>query len=325
MKQIQGKFLLQPNNDFPADCEMLDYMQTNAHIISIIGNLAGDKAVLLGCERNGDNQRKEGYVFLRTKDHPEGEVLFWEGGTTAGGMYLKQESIAVQSHGYDYPEAYVKRWLAPGVGTENYKWNDFHDAQSLPDLQAEIASLETTLDNIRQAPIGSITIWAGKELPANYALCAGQALSQTEYSDLFYVIGTTFNNAADYQGHTHSTSAFEFRLPDLRGRFIVGHNPQDLTDYRTYGQTGGEKTHQLTVREMPVHMHETKDYYYAERKTGGIDGEDLLQTTINGSSATDDDNIYLYYKKHYTEASGANQAHENRPPYYVLAYIMRVK
>ena len=41
MKQIQGRFLLQSNKDFPADCEMLDYMQTNAHVVSIIGNLAG--------------------------------------------------------------------------------------------------------------------------------------------------------------------------------------------------------------------------------------------------------------------------------------------
>ena len=39
MKQIQGRFLLQSNKDFPADCEMLDYMQTNAHVVSIIGNL----------------------------------------------------------------------------------------------------------------------------------------------------------------------------------------------------------------------------------------------------------------------------------------------
>lgn len=69
MKQIQGRFLLQSNKDFPADCEMLDYMQTNAHVVSIIGNLAGDKAILLGCAlTGGGTQRSEGYVFLRTKE-----------------------------------------------------------------------------------------------------------------------------------------------------------------------------------------------------------------------------------------------------------------
>ncbi len=117
MKQIQGRFLLQPNKDFPADCEMLDYMQTNAHVVSIIGNLAGDKAILLGCAlTGGGTQRSEGYVFLRTKEHPEGEVLYWEGGSISGGMYLKQTTISVQAQGYEYPQAYVERSLAPGVG-----------------------------------------------------------------------------------------------------------------------------------------------------------------------------------------------------------------
>ena len=123
MKQIQGRFLLQSNKDFPADCEMLDYMQTNAHVVSIIGNLAGDKAILLGCAlTGGGTQRSEGYVFLRTKEHPEGEVLYWEGGSISGGMYLKQAAIPVQAQGYEYPQAYVERSLAPGVGEENYKW-----------------------------------------------------------------------------------------------------------------------------------------------------------------------------------------------------------
>lgn len=122
MKQIQGRFLLQSNKDFPADCEMLDYMQTNAHVVSIIGNLAGDKAILLGCAlTGGGTQRNEGYVFLRTKEHPEGEVLYWEGGSISGGMYLKQAAIPVQAQGYEYPQAYVERSLAPGVGEENYK------------------------------------------------------------------------------------------------------------------------------------------------------------------------------------------------------------
>lgn len=85
MKQILGRFLLQPNKDFPADCEMLDYAQTNLHVVSILGNLAGDKAVLWGCTpTGGGTQRAEGYVFLRTKDHPEGEVLYWEGGHDDG-------------------------------------------------------------------------------------------------------------------------------------------------------------------------------------------------------------------------------------------------
>ena len=36
MKQVHGRYLLQPNKDFPLDCETFDALQTNMHIISIL-------------------------------------------------------------------------------------------------------------------------------------------------------------------------------------------------------------------------------------------------------------------------------------------------
>ena len=326
MKQTQGRFLLQPNRDFPADCEMLDYIQTNAHIVSIIGNLAGDKAVLLGCEPLNETQRGEGYVFLRTKDHPEGEVLFWEGGSTSGGMYLKQETISVQAHGYDYPEAYVRRSLAAGVGSENYKWTDFHEARALPKLTAEIETLRTALANIKQSPIGTVEIWAGgDEIPENYALCDGRALRQGLNYALYSVLGDKYNEAPDCNGRPQTTSFGYFRLPDLRGRFIVGYNGTD-SDYSSYGRAGGEKKHTLSAGEMPSHTHIFKDYYQNERLygSGGIDGADKVDPSV-GTYGASSDCKYLLYKEHNTSSSGNNLAHENRPPYYVLAYIMRIK
>ena len=255
MKQIQGRFLLQSNKDFPADCEMLDYMQTNAHVVSIIGNLAGDKAILLGCAlTGGGTQRSEGYVFLRTKEHPEGEVLYWEGGSISGGMYLKQAAIPVQAQGYEYPQAYVERSLAPGVGEENYKWEDFREAQSLPELEAQIVALQTALAKIQRTPLGMVEIWAGSRIPDGYALCEGQQLKQSEYPELYKAIGSTYNNAYDCNGRKLSTTSGYFRLPDLRGRFVVGYNVSDA-DYGSYGKVGGEKKHTLTVDEMPSHAH----------------------------------------------------------------------
>ena len=100
MKQTIGRFLLQPNKNFPVDCETLEALQTNIALLQVLGNLAGDKAVLLGCEpeQNG-TRRKAGYVFLKTKDFPEGEVIYWEGGTVSGGMYVHQEIVPVTAQG----------------------------------------------------------------------------------------------------------------------------------------------------------------------------------------------------------------------------------
>lgn len=307
MRQIFGRYLLQPNKDFPVDCETFDYLQTNMHVVSILGNLAGDKAVLLGCEQT-DNGRKrsEGYVFLCTKEHPEGEVLYWEGGTTTGGMYLRQETLPVTAQGYDYPQAYVRRSLAPGIGEENYTWEDFHDAQSLPALEKELDDMRQRLEKLQRTPLGMVETWAGVTVPDGYALCEGQQLKQSEYPDLYEAIGSAFNNATDCNGRKLSTTAGYFRLPDLRGRFVVGYNPID-GDYNKFGAVGGEKTHTLSVEELPAHDHGLFLRNTGRRFTGGGSANALDE----GSGRTD--------------ATGGGKAHENRPPYYALAYIMRTK
>lgn len=307
MKQIYGRYLLQSNKDFPADCEMLDYIQTNMQVVSIIGNLAGDKAVLLGCEPTDNGTRRaEGYVFLQTQEHPEGEVIFWEGGAVGSGMYLRQETINVQAQGYDYPQAYVRRSLAPGIGEENYKWEDFHEAQSFPVLVAELEALRAKLAEVKPSPLGIVEMWAGRGVPDGYQLCEGQQLRQTDYPELFAAIGSAFNNGYDCNGRPFTTSPGFFRLPDLRGRFVVGMNGSD-DDYKSLGTVGGKKTHQLTVDELPAHDHGLFLRHAGKRFTGG-----------GSANALDEGDGRTY-------TTGGGKAHENRPPYYALAYVMRMK
>jgi microcystin-dependent protein len=97
--------------------------------------------------------------------------------------------------------------------------------------------------------------------------------------------------------------------PDLRSRFVVGYNPDDV-DYSSIGQTGGEKEHTLTVSELPPHTHKMN----TENNTGTLDHDDHGFTS-RGVGTADTDNC----------TSCQNAAHENRPPYYVLAFIMRVQ
>jgi microcystin-dependent protein len=98
--------------------------------------------------------------------------------------------------------------------------------------------------------------------------------------------------------------------PDLRDRFVVG-----AGGAYNVGDKGGENTHTLTLAEMPSHNH---SYSFT--------GADL-------KGSWDDDN-YFYnqseeYKnktnEKYTNYTGGGQPHENRPPYYALCYIMRVR
>jgi len=90
--------------------------------------------------------------------------------------------------------------------------------------------------------------------------------------------------------------------PDLRDRFVVGAGNEYMV-----GDTGGEKEHVLTVAEMPEHSH---DY---QKDTGLGMRTDYMQSNTGRDQSM-----------HTTDPEGGNQPHENRPPYFALAYIMKL-
>jgi microcystin-dependent protein len=126
--------------------------------------------------------------------------------------------------------------------------------------------------------------------------------------------------------------------PDLRNRFIVGAG----SEY-SVGATGGEKYHTLTVSELPSHYHtvdppttntttdgaHSHSYSHVWTKpqyNGGL--EDGANTTMYDEDWATSTNGYHYHKVDIPEfnsgSTGGGQAHENRPPYYALAFIMKL-
>lgn len=92
--------------------------------------------------------------------------------------------------------------------------------------------------------------------------------------------------------------------PNLKGRFVVGFDNADA-DYNAIGDTGGAKTVALTIAEMPAHNH---SIVLTENDAGN-----LIATGGTGSGGTQN-----------TSTQGSGTAHENRPPYYTLAYVKKI-
>lgn len=101
--------------------------------------------------------------------------------------------------------------------------------------------------------------------------------------------------------------------PNLSGRFVVGYASND-GDYSSPGKTGGDKKMTLNITELPAHTHSITMW-------GGDIADDWK----------DQNNIYLTHNRYNHNnsrefsSSGGGQPHENRPPYYALCYIMRVR
>jgi microcystin-dependent protein len=143
-------------------------------------------------------------------------------------------------------------------------------------------------------PVGAIIAYGGSTAPEGWLLCDGSTIN-AGYTELRNIVG----------GNT----------PDLRSRFIVGAgNGPGLTNY-SIRSTGGEERHTLSVAEMPSHNHAG----FGEAYDGWPFGNYNSTRTNMGSAGGKDYDNYLYN----TTSTGGSQAHENRPPYYALTYIIK--
>lgn len=154
-------------------------------------------------------------------------------------------------------------------------------------------------------PSGGIIMWSGSadSIPEGWALCDGQK-------------GT----------------------PNLMNRFVVG-----AGDEYSVNSTGGQKEVTLSVNQMPSHNH------VAQTGTDGAHEHDYLRNgaynhnmrvswdhsdnqSLLGLGGDKGAGSYLYIGSEGSAHShqitvnntGGGQAHENRPPYYALAFIIKL-
>lgn len=216
-----------------------------------------------------------------------GEVFKFVGGNIQATVrILETETTKVFENG-DVNVVHKERYVTFATGVGAINWADFKRIDSLVNLQSRILPPGTN-PQLYSGAIGSI--------PAGWQLCDG----------------------------TNGT-------PNLKSRFIVGYDPAD-PDYNAIGKTGGEKKHQLSVGELPKHT-PTGTTASAGTHTHTVPNVPVL----TGASKPFDSNAgETPIGTATTSAAGAhthaltmdeignNEAHENRPPYYVLAYIIYI-
>ena len=167
-------------------------------------------------------------------------------------------------------------------------------------------------------PIGSTVEWYSETIPENWLLCNGQAISRTEYAELFAFLGTEFG---DGDGST------TFNLPDKRERFSLGKGGKE--PYNQLGNTGGEEQHTLTLSEIPSHGHSSA---VVNPNSAGFTAEDVgyTYTKSNNGVVIPLSNIVSRDTKGFISSTmenpqGGGEPHNNMPPYIVVNYIIKAK
>lgn len=118
--------------------------------------------------------------------------------------------------------------------------------------------------------------------------------------------------------------------PDLRNRFIVGAGGE-----YSIGNTGGSQSVTLTTAQMPNHTHTATttiekdgahkhdyDGYRYHTNHGGTAHTGSPYNLI--TKTTESSGSHTHTATTTIDSAGSGSSHENRPPYYALAYIMKM-
>jgi microcystin-dependent protein len=122
-----------------------------------------------------------------------------------------------------------------------------HDSKNL-----EVHSGETSWNDVGYysgVPVGGIIAYPSSDdstLAPSFLPCDGRSINRLAYSELYNIITTTFG----------SINGAEFSIPNMKGKVIVNYDSTD-TLFNAINKTGGAKTHQLSVNEIPSHNHST--------------------------------------------------------------------
>lgn len=225
---------------------------------------------------------------------------------------------------------------APGISAQNLNKieqgiSDAHDIAE--DAKTQIEEHKNDYKTHQGVPTGAILMWSGSadNIPDGWGLCDGSTYERLDGKGII-------------------------TAPDLRDRFIVGAgNEYDV------GDIGGEKSVILTESQMPEHRHDKGSLSTTLEgehnhdgggytRTNGehrhtydsiVSSSGLIQTgegygiglKTEFTSYASGHNHRFYIKsdgEHSHNITGAtsyvgnSEAHENRPPYYALCFIIKL-
>lgn len=294
--------------DFPISSQTMDMLQGMTQLAGTLAILGGPNYILTGCNESEGGTISPGIIVIG------GQPYNFLGGNKKAKITIQETKETLIAFGVEYPEARTKRVVAFSDSGE-YTWVDFERVPTNLELKALFQSIKG------DAP-GTVKMWAGQvsKIPVGYMLCNGDELLINDFPDLFETVGISFGG----------DGLNNFKLPDLRGRFIVGFDSSQGSDYNNIGNKGGSDKVALTADQMAEHDHTDRDgtsFNKLSARAADIDA-------TNTPSGVDDKVPDAEYRvagmtsPQWAEATirkvGKGEPHENRPPFFTLAYIIKV-
>jgi len=222
--------------------------------------------------------------------------------------YPPQSTLVVSNTSYS-----VLLFLQPYLSSRTW-WIDRTDP--LDEItDAEWDELEEYIDRaykeLMTPMIGQIIAYVTASPTSNVLPCDGSQYLRVDFPDLYAILDAVFIVDADH-----------FRVPDLRGRTVIGIGTGTGLTPRTMNEQSGEEAVILTEPQLAVHTHTNAPHQHTYNyPTLNLDFESVgvpdvfaagnppIPSLTSATSVTIDN-------------AGGDEAHENMSPFVALRYCI---
>jgi microcystin-dependent protein len=314
------------NNPLPDSTAVLDLSGSANELRGVLFPQTQDLSLVgAGSPANGliirDSASKELFIYYADSS-AWFSINSWREIESTNKIYTLNKSIGIGTSNPTYPLQ-----VSGAIQSDSINTNKF--------FSTGIVSVGGTNGRFRgngSVPQGTIVMWSGliAEIPTGWAICDGTKWNAD---------GTVYNPGPSFPPPPVPKSVTI--SPNLEGKFIVGYDGADA-DYNTISNTGGLKNVTLTAAQsgLPAHNHSAsvsgtvgpgKAKINTVTSITGSDADRLIRGGTN-NLISQDTQQQIDHTHSWTGtvtvnnnfAQNASQSHENRPPYFTLAYIIKL-
>lgn len=209
------------------------------------------------------------------------------------------ESLATNYHSGIYrlsPISIAVLFYATPFLIKRYNWIDRNTpGDTITDVEWDTISsyVDGLLYEAKNPMIGMIFPFVTESPPPNVLPCDGATYNREDFPDLYAILDSVFIIDAD-----------TFKVPDLRGRTIIGVGDGSGLTTRNANDSGGEENHQLTESELANHAHSLqKTITTLVIEPGEVPALTPIPILVD-----------------FTGSTGGDAAHNNMQPFTALNY-----
>lgn len=297
-----GNKLIVSATGFPGTNKTLRFIQDAfREPLGALAKLAGDKTIITGVV-NTAGVVSDGFIVYQN------EIIPFVGGAFANTVTIFEQFENVNYNTdanddtvLDSLPAYRTIYAKCGTGgIDIFNFSELFKLQQLKDLK----------------PIGIIEMWSGTiaNIPLGYKLCDGNNGTPNLVDRFIVGAGGSYN------------------VGDIGGLDTVQLTEQQMASHSHSGttQSDGLHNHTISINQSGSHTHSGHVAQASGDWKGGGGNSSPNSTSNPGNVSTSGlhthsaniANSGIHSHNFSTSTIGNNEAHENRPPYYALCYIM---